>query len=155
MWTYLDGVMITPWSMLKTPANLLAVLDISSLRGAMITPWSCAWQAARATVEPAAALASAGFAMSVALTLICTPVVLISALRIVWSLAAIGPARKTLSTALVLLLCWAPPLLASIALAIAWSCFFVLSTACAVVLPSVRGSPYSRSPTSSRIAASR
>ncbi|EOD30734.1 hypothetical protein EMIHUDRAFT_113136 [Emiliania huxleyi CCMP1516] len=94
--------------------------------------------AAEAVPAAACNLASFGFTISLGLAMLCVPLVISTCVWTVWTLAAVGPARKTLST---ILMCGLGPLvlplLSSIVLGIAWVAFSVLAAAAATLLPCV------------------
>ena len=95
-------------------------------------------EAAKAVPAAACNLASFGFTISLGLAMLCVPLVISTCVWTVWTLAAVGPARKTLST---ILMCGLGPivlpLLSSIVLGIAWVAFSVLAAAAATLLPCV------------------
>ena len=82
-------------------------------------------------------LNAVAFAISVGLLLLVTPVLIYALLRYIFALPTVGPARKTLSYTLVLLLWWALPLLGSVILALIWTVLGFLVMVFIVLLPLV------------------
>eukprot|EP00931_Biecheleriopsis_adriatica_P049246 TRINITY_DN28481_c0_g1_i1.p1 TRINITY_DN28481_c0_g1~~TRINITY_DN28481_c0_g1_i1.p1 ORF type:complete len:726 (+),score=102.01 TRINITY_DN28481_c0_g1_i1:60-2237(+) len=80
--------------------------------------------------------ATTGFATSYTVVLASLPFILVTSLVLVWSIASIGPARKTLSTALILTF-GVPvyPILTALVLAIFWTVVSFAAWAAAIAAP--------------------
>lgn len=80
-------------------------------------------------------LSSVAFVISVLLTMVVTPIALITAVQNVWAIKSIGPARKTLSATFILLLWPLPVVIAAIVLAAIWSVLGLLVVGFIWLLP--------------------